>query len=146
MSKVIALKTKDAKLTFDSALQSLANIDDLNSPERSIIIKVGVFNPIKGIYTSISTIKAIVKRFNKTPRILIAESDSYGGPALERLNIWKDVFSEKVIPFNLTTDKNTRKVRVADEIVGISQSVFKPNVFVSTHVPRRYEGNQAFTV
>ena len=140
MSKVIALITKDGKPTFNSELQSLANIDELNAPERSIIIKVGVFNPIKGIYTSTNTLEAIVKGFNKAPRILIAESDSYGGPALERLNIWRDVFSKKVIPFNLTTDKNTRKVRVVDEIVGISQSVFKPNVFVSTHVPRRYEG------
>ena len=139
LSKVIALKTIDEKLTFDSALQSLENIDDLNSPERSIIIKVGVFNPIKGIYTSLSTLEAIVKGFNKVAKILIAESDSYGGPALDRLNIWKDVFSEKVIPFNLTTDKNIRKIKVADEIVKISHSVFKPNVFVSTHVPRRYE-------
>ena len=29
---------------------------------------------------------------------------------------------------------------MAGEIVKLSQVVFKPNIFVSTHVPRRYEG------
>ena len=76
MSRVNAIKTKDLGIVLSRILQSIGNINDLNSPKRPIIIKVGVFNPKREIYTSISIIETIVKRFNKAPKIFLVESDN----------------------------------------------------------------------
>lgn len=43
------------------------------------------------------------------------------------------------MPFNLSEDTDTKQVKVADEKIGLSHILFKPNVFVSTHVLRVYE-------
>jgi len=43
------------------------------------------------------------------------------------------------VPFNLSEDTNTTTVKIADEEIGFSHILFKPNVFVSTHVLRGYE-------
>ena len=71
--------------------------------------------------------------------IRIVESDSGAGPGLERLEIWKDCYNERAKPFNLSHDKKTTMVNVAGENVPLSHVLFKPNIFISTHVPRRYE-------
>lgn len=43
------------------------------------------------------------------------------------------------MPFNLSEDKETRRVKIADEEINLSHILFKPNVFVSTHVLRSYD-------
>jgi len=40
---------------------------------------------------------------------------------------------------NLSNDEKSIDVKVTGEIVPLSHVLFKPNVFISTHVPRRYE-------
>ncbi|MDH5779527.1 MAG: DUF362 domain-containing protein [Candidatus Bathyarchaeota archaeon] len=119
-------------------------IDDLNTRERSVVIKVGVFSAKTGINTTVNVIEALVTAFDKAPRIYLVESDSYGGPAESRLEIWNRVYDDRVIPFSLSSDKNTREVKIAGEQVSFSHILFKPNVFISTHVPRRYQdaGNE----
>jgi uncharacterized protein (DUF362 family) len=84
-------------------------------------------------------IQALVNSFDKAPKIYIAESDSHGGAASEKLQTWQKVYDERAVPFNLSADKNTRNVKVLDEEVAFSNIIFKPNVFISTHVPRRYQ-------
>jgi uncharacterized protein (DUF362 family) len=119
-------------------------IDDLNTRERSVVIKVGVFSAKTGINTTVNVIEALVTAFDKAPRIYLVESDSYGGSAESRLEIWTRVFNDRVVPFSLSSDKKTREVKVAGEQVPFSHILFKPNVFISTHVPRRYQdaGNE----
>ena len=128
---------KTIKKSFIQALK-LIRIDDLKIEENPVVVKVGVFNPRTGQYTTVDVIDALVSVFNKSPNIYIVESDSNGGPAPKRLEIWNQVFSERVIPFNISTDKNTRDTQVLDERVPLSNMLFKPNIFISTHVPRRY--------
>jgi uncharacterized protein (DUF362 family) len=69
----------------------------------------------------------------------LAESDNYRGPALERLQLWQTLFDERVVPFSLSDDENTKEVMIADETMKFSHILFERNTFVSTHALRRYE-------
>lgn len=139
MSKVIVVRfDENVKHSFDQAFK-LVHIDDLNALNRSVVVKVGVFSPRTGIHTTVDVIDSLINALDKAPKIHLVESDSYGGPASKRLEIWNEVFNERVVPFNLSTDESTREVKIADEKVALSIVVFKPNVFISTHVARRYQ-------
>ena len=111
----------------------------MNTAKRPVVIKVGIFDHKTENHTTIEVTSSIVNGFNKAPKIYLAESDNYRGKGSERLQIWKTLFNERVAPFNLSDDKETRKVKIADEEMNFSHILFKPNVFVSTHILRGYE-------
>lgn len=139
-SRVAAVELgQDAKQSIRQAIKLVGGIDDLNTPRRAVVIKVGVFDPKSAHHTSVAVADAIINGFNKAPQVFLAESDNYRGTASERLQIWKTLFSERVTPFSLSEDAETRQVKVADERIGLSHILFKPNVFVSTHIMRIYE-------
>jgi uncharacterized protein (DUF362 family) len=69
----------------------------------------------------------------------VAESDNYKGTGSERLQIWKELFTERVVPFDLSDDTDTRKVKIADNDMNLSHVLFKPNVLVDTHILRSFE-------
>lgn len=121
------------------ALDLIGGIDNLNVPENNVTIKVGIYNPKTGICTTVNTLSSIINSFDRVQKILVVESDSGAGPGLQRLEIWNDCYTDKAVPFNLSNDSDTREVEVAGENVHLSHVLFKPNIFVSTHVPRRYE-------
>jgi len=114
-------------------------MNDLNSPEKRVIVKVGIYNPETGICTTSKTLQSIINAFDRSSEILITESDSGAGPGLERLQIWKECFNDRVVPYNLSDDKDTKDVEVAGETVPFPLIFSEPNTFISTHVPRRYE-------
>ena len=130
---------EDVQESFEQALRLIGKIDDLNTTERPVAIKVGVFNHRTETHSTVSVVNAIIKSFNKAPQIFLAESDNYKGKGSERLQIWKELFTQRVVPFNLSEDKNTRKVKIADEEICFSHVPFKPNVLISTHVLRTFE-------
>jgi uncharacterized protein (DUF362 family) len=142
-----ATTSKVALIEFDGdparslrqALDMIGGIDDLNTAERSVVIKVGVFSHKAGNHTSVSVVDAIVNRFDKAPKIFLAESDNYQGTGTERLQIWKNLFTEQIVPFNLSDDLDTRSVRLADQEMNLSHILFKPNVLVDTHILRSFE-------
>lgn len=121
------------------ALDLIGGIDDLNTSLRSVVIKVGVFDHKTENHTTVNVVDAIINCFSKSPRIYLAESDNYRGKGSERLQIWKELFTKGVVPFNLSDDTDTRKVKIADEEMNFSHLLFKPNVFVSTHILRSFE-------
>jgi uncharacterized protein (DUF362 family) len=129
----------NVRQSFNQALQLIGGIDDLNTPGRSVVIKVGVFDPKAEHHTTVEVADAIINSFNKAPQIFLAESENYRGKAMERLQKWKTLFAGRVSPFDLSGDANTKQVKVADEKIGLSHVLFKPNVFVSTHVLRTFE-------
>jgi uncharacterized protein (DUF362 family) len=137
MTPTVAVVDNDS---FSQALEFIKGNDYLDAPEKKVVIKVGIYNPDTGICTTVNTLNSIINSFDKTHEIRVAESDSGAGPGLKRLEIWEDCYNERVIPFNLSNDKETREVEVAGERVPLSHILFKPNTFISTHVPRRYEG------
>jgi uncharacterized protein (DUF362 family) len=130
---------RGATQAFKEALKLIGKIDDLNTPKRSVTVKVGIFDPKGDHYTSVDVASAIVSSFNKAPQIYVAESDNYRGPAFERLQKWKSLFSKRVVPFSLSDDPDTKQMKIADENTALSHILFKPNVLVSTHVLRTYE-------
>ena len=139
MSRVAVVEfDKDVPGSLRQAIELIGGIDDLNSTERSVVVKPGVFDHRSKNHPTVDVVRAIVDSFNKAPRIFVAESDNYRGTGSERLQIWREVFTERVVPFNLSEDANTRQSKIADEKIGLSQTLFKPNVFVSTHVLRRF--------
>lgn len=130
---------KDAKQAFKQALNLIGGIDDLNTKDRSIVIKVGVFDPKTAHHTTVDVTNAIIDGFDKAKTIYLTESDNYRGTGTKRLQIWKQLFSKHVIPFNLSEDTNTKQVKIADENIGLSHILFKPNILVSTHILRAYD-------
>jgi len=125
--------------SLKQALELIGNIDDLNTRERTVVVKLGVFNHKTEHHATVSVVDAIVNSFNMAPQIFLAESDNYKGTGSERLQIWKSLFTERVVPFNLSDDTDTREIKIADEKIRFSHILFKPNVFVSTHTLRKYE-------
>jgi len=124
---------------FSQTIQQINGIDELNTSERSVVVKVGVFSHKVGNHTSVGLVKAIINSFDRTPKVFLAESDNYQGTALERLQIWKELFTEKVTPANLSDEANTRKVTLAGQEINLSNTLFKPNVLISTHILRSFE-------
>lgn len=133
--------SQSVKDSLDNALNLIEDTDYWNSIENPVVVKVGVFNH-KGPrinYPTVEVVDAITKIFKGAPSIYLAESDNYKGSGLERLQVWKKLFSERVIPFNLSADKDTKEVEVGGERMALSNIIFKPNFFVSTHALRRYD-------
>ena len=140
-SKVAVIEfDDDSKVTLNWVLDQIGGISDLNRAERPVVVKVGVFSHKADNHTSVSTVNAIVHCFDKAPKIYLAESDNYQGTGTERLQIWKDLFTDRVVPFNLSDDPDTHRVTLAGEEMHLSRILFKPHVRVSTHILRVYEG------
>lgn len=126
------------KNSLQKGLELIGGIQHLNIPERKLVVKVGIYNPESGICTTTETMKSIIQSFSRPFSIQVIESDSGAGDGLKRLEIWQECYNERVKPFNLSDDINTRDTNVAGEIVPLSHILFL-NTFLSTHVPRRYE-------
>jgi len=139
-SKVAVVKIGgDAQAALKKAVGLVGKIDDLNVKDRPVAVKVGVFEPSSEAHTTVSVADAIVKSFSKAPHVYVVESDNYRGTGSERLQIWKEIFTKRITPLNLSEEKDTRKVKVADETIALPKILFKPNVFVSTHYIRSFE-------
>jgi uncharacterized protein (DUF362 family) len=121
------------------ALRLIGGIADLNTAERSVVVKVGIFDPASGQRTTSGVVQAIADSFSRAPHVYVAESDNYKGPATRRLQVYADVFSQRLVPLSLSEDAEARQVRIAGERVELSHLLFKPNVLVSTHVFRRFD-------
>jgi uncharacterized protein (DUF362 family) len=126
--------------SFAKAIEIIDGIDNLNDSEKNVVIKVGIYNVKTRLCTTVDTINSIINSFDKSNEILVTESDSNAGPGLKRLEIWKECYNDRVVPFNLSNDKDTKAVEIAGEKVPLSHILLEPNTFISTHISRRYEG------
>lgn len=125
--------------SLTDAFDHIEGMSDLNSPDKRVIVKVGIYNSETGICTTVKTLQSIIDSFDRASEIRVTESDSGAGPGLKRLELWNDCYNEKVVPFNLSDDKDTKDVEIAGESVPFPKIFSQPNTFISTHVPRRYE-------
>lgn len=139
-SKVAIIEfNRDPAESLRQALDLIGGVDDLNTAEKSVVVKVGVFSHKAENHSSVGVVNAITSCFGKAPKIFVAESDNYRGTGGERLQIWKELFTERIVPFNLSEDPNTRHVEIGDEEMNLSHVLFKPNVLVDTHILRSFE-------
>ena len=144
VSKVALIELKkDARSSLRQALNLIGKVDDLNTSRRAVVVKLGVFDHREKNHATVNVVIAIVKNFNRSPKILLAEADNYKGTGSERLQIWKGLFNERIVPFDLSEDTDTRELKVVDEVIPFSNAVFKPNALVSVHVLRDWEAGSA---
>jgi uncharacterized protein (DUF362 family) len=136
---IVEFDDGDVQEAFMRALSLIGGINDLNTKKRIVVIKPGVFHHKKKNHPTLDVLNAVVNGFSKAPKIFVAESDNYKGTGSERLQIWREAYTNRFAPFNLSEDTDTKKVKIADENIGFSHILFKPNVFVSTHVLRKTE-------
>lgn len=139
-SKVAIMRfTGKDDLSIDRILEMTGGIHDLNTTKRPVVVKVGVFTTKRPHHSSVDVVRSIINVFDKAPKVFLAESDNYQGTGSERLQIWKDLFASNVVPFNLSEDTETKQFRIGGENLRLSHILFKPNVFVSTHVLRTFD-------
>lgn len=136
---VVFGEKKPESEALKQALSLIGGIEDLKTANNSVTVKVGVFSHKVGNHSSVDLVKAIVDNFDMASKIFLAESDNYQGTSLERLQIWKELFTEKIVPFNLSDDSDARTVTLAEQDMSLSHILFKPNVLVSTHILRSFE-------
>jgi uncharacterized protein (DUF362 family) len=143
----LALTSKVAVVEFDGenvsslkgAFDMIGGIAELNVVERPVVIKVGVFDQQAENHASVGLVDAIIRRFDKAPKIFVVESDNYRGTGSERLQIWRGLYTERVVPFNLSKDSETRIMNIANKEMKMSHLLFKPNVLVDAHILRSFE-------
>ncbi len=123
-------------------LKLIGGISKLNKSNHDVILKVGVYSPDSNHHTTVDVTGQIIKAFDKARRIYLTESDSYKGTGSDRLLIWKKLFSDTVIPYNLSEDSDTQPVKINTDVMDLTlnlpKKLFKPRIFVTTHVFRTY--------
>ena len=143
-SKVALVKTNNGvEEAYRRALELIGGAIDLDGT-RDVTIKVGIYDARNLNYPTAEAVSSVADSFNQARRILLAESDNHQGKALERLQVWKQIFSDRVAPFDLSHDTDTRDALVCGEKLQFSHVLFKPNFFVSLHVLREGTAGSIF--
>jgi uncharacterized protein (DUF362 family) len=142
-SVVAAVDLRENKLdAMGNACDLIGGISDIDDSNREVVIKVGVFYPESGWYSTIETVDGIIKAFTRAPKKYLVETDNYKGTGTERLKVWERLFSDSVIPINLSEETETMPVDVINPIkkvtIDLARLILKPRVFVDTHVMRAY--------
>jgi uncharacterized protein (DUF362 family) len=107
-SKVAIMRfTGKDDLSIARTLERIGGINDLNTTKRPVTIKVGIFTTKRPHHSSVEVVRAIINVFDKTPELLVAESDNYQGTGSDRLQTWKELFTDKVIPFKKTLKRDS---------------------------------------
>ena len=136
---VIEFNGNPVRETLKQATDLIGGITDLNTSKKPVIIKVGVFSHKAKNHTSVNVVDAIISLFDKAPKICLAESDNYKGTGSERLQIWKELFTERVTPLNLSEDSEPKAMKLAGEEVNLPGVLLKPKILIDTHILRSFE-------
>ncbi len=144
-SKVALVRTDHGTAeAYTQAVQLLGGLDALNTPTREVTIKVGIYDQRNQNYPTLPVVRAVADAFTRAPCIRVAESDNHNGLALDRLQVWRAVFSERVVPYSLSTDPQVREGIVCGETIRFSHVLCKPHVLVSLHVARQGTAGSIF--
>jgi uncharacterized protein (DUF362 family) len=140
VSRVALVRTEEGvQDAYQRALGLIGGIDDLDSRGRDVTVKVGIYDARNLNHPSPQIVGTVASFFVRPHRVFLAESDNHMGKALDRLQAWKEVFSERVVPFDLSHDRDKREGLVCGEKIWFSHVLFKPNVLVSLHALRQSE-------
>jgi uncharacterized protein (DUF362 family) len=129
---------------YAEALKLIGGIDGLNVRDRGVTIKVGIYDQRNLNYPTPPVVQAVADAFTRVQRVRLVESDNHHGSALERLRVWKTVFSDRVVPFSLSTDPQVREGVVCGETIRFSHVLCQPNALVSLHAARRGTAGSIF--
>lgn len=139
MTSKVALVRSDQGVSeaYAHALKLLQGLDALNIPNCNVTIKVGIYDQRNRNYPTPPVVQVVADAFTRAQRIRLVESDNHHGTAMDRLQVWKALFSDRVVPFNLSTDPQVREGIVCGEPIPFSHVLCKPNVLVSLHAARK---------
>jgi len=146
MTSKVALVRSDRGVAeaYTQALQLLGGLDALNTRDRGVTIKVGIYDQRNRNYPTPPVVQAVATAFTRTQQIYLVESDNHHGSALNRLQVWQTVFSERIVPFSLSTDPQVQAGVVCGEPISFSHVLCQPYVLVSLHVARRGTAGSIF--
>jgi uncharacterized protein (DUF362 family) len=140
-SKVAVIEFDEVTVgeTLKQAIALIGGITDLNTAKKAVIIKVGVFSHKAKNHASVNVVDAIINLFDNAHKIRLTESDNYQGTGSERLQLWKELFTERVTPLNLSDDPEPKITKLAGREISLPSILLKPKVLVDTHVLRSFE-------
>jgi hypothetical protein len=143
MEPTVAVVQTDSGVehAMQTALTLIGGIED--HPE-TVSVKVGIFDERNRNFPTVPVVQSLVNCLTRAQRIWLVESDNYMGAALDRLRVWRDVFSDQVAPFSLSNDPEIQYCQVYDELIGLSHVLFKPNWLISIHALRRGQAGCIF--
>jgi uncharacterized protein (DUF362 family) len=136
---IIEFDKDKEKEAITRALMLLGIRRDLTASERPVVVKVGVFSHKVGNHTSVRVVDAIASIFEKAPNIMLTEADNYQGTGTERLQLWKELFTDRVVPINLSDDPEPVKMTLAGQEINMPRLLLEPNVLVNTHILRSFD-------
>jgi hypothetical protein len=65
------------------ACELIGAIDDIDVPESELVIKMGVFTPASGWYSTVDTVRGILRSFRRSPKRCMVETDNYQGDGMQ---------------------------------------------------------------
>jgi uncharacterized protein (DUF362 family) len=136
---VIEFDRDNLKESLKQAIDQIGGLKNLNITEKIVIVKVGVFSHKAKNHASVSVVDAIINLFDNAPKIHLAESDNYQGTGSERLQLWRELFTERVTPVNLSEDSEPKITKLAEHEVSLPGVLLKPKILVDTHILRSFE-------
>ena len=143
MKPTVAVVQTDSGVehAMQTALTLIGGIED---HPKTVSVKVGIFDERNRNFPTVPVVQSLVNCLTRAQRIWLVESDNYMGAALDRLRVWRDVFSDQVAPFSLSNDPEIQYCQVHDELIGLSHVLFKPNWLISIHALRRGQAGCIF--
>jgi len=139
-SKVVLLEVeKNLEESYLKALELLEMDEKIQDYNNDVLIKVGIYDHKTSVHTTVDLTNSLIKQFKKARNVYLIESDNYKGGALERLQIWKQLFNDKVQPYDLSDITQSKIVSIARQEMRLPDILFKKSFFVSTHVLRHFQ-------
>lgn len=136
-SKVVILEVeKNIEESYLKALELLEMDEKIQGYNNDVLIKVGIYDHKTSAHTTVDLTSNLTKQFKNAKNVYLIESDNYKGKALKRLQIWKDLFSDKVHPYDLSDITKSKIIEIARQEMKLPDILFKKSFFVSTHVLR----------
>ena len=133
-SKVVVLEVENnLEESYRNALELLEMDEKIRDYNNDVLIKVGIYNHKTSAHTTVELTNILTKQFKNAGSVYLLESDNYKGTALDRLQIWKDIFNDIVQPYDLSDITRSKIVKIANQEMDLSDILFKKNFFIKNH-------------
>lgn len=83
--RVSIVRFQSPEQTLSRAIKLIGGIADLDRPRHQVIIKPGIFDPIRSPHANLRVAKAVISLFHETRDISFAESDNHVRTSLQAL-------------------------------------------------------------
>jgi uncharacterized protein (DUF362 family) len=117
--KVSIVRFQSPEQSLLRAIKLIGGIDDLDRPRHQVLIKPGIFDPIRSPHANLAVAKAVISLFHKTRDISFAESNNHLRTSLQALKAggYDQITRVGLVDLsdNLTKIKKTRAKILRDQ-------------------------------